>query len=99
MKKILLIIAIFCCLTGCSGRNVDFVKSHATEVWEQNGFKVVGYEGYQRSFIFDGVEGGYVWYIVERDGVTYHGAIGKWENEFHIYSLTAMNAISSKGNE
>jgi hypothetical protein len=93
MKKFLIVALLALGLTACSKVNVPDIKQHANKVWEDNGFKVVGYEGYEYGSM--GQWGGCVWYIVSRENVTYHGCISKWEDEYHIYSLRAMDAISA----
>lgn len=91
MKKLLAGL-LFMALCGCS-HNVEDIKRNSTQVWNKNGFEVVGYEGYQ-SGAFE-TFGGCVWYIVQRDNTLYHGCISKWGSEYHIYNLTAMNALKS----
>ena len=84
--------------SGCSKQYVSDIKAHATNVWDNAGFKIVGYEGYQWSLPGE-TWGGKVWYIVQRkdSGSTlYHGFISKWGDEYHIYNLRAIDAI--KGN-
>jgi hypothetical protein len=87
MKKLIGILSLVILFTGCT-RHVDDVKINANKIWQDAGFEVVGYEGYKYSLY-----GGDVWYIVKRDSTLYHGFINKWENEYHIYSLSAINAI------
>jgi|APSaa5957512535_1039671.scaffolds.fasta_scaffold00685_35 hypothetical protein len=74
-------------------RNVDYVKSKATETSTQSHLLITGYEGYQWSPIF----GGYVWYIfnkVPNNGISYHGAFFKRSNgEIHLQDLSAIDAI------
>jgi uncharacterized protein YceK len=92
MKKIA-ILTITVILSGCSTSRVDDIKQHAEEVWNKNGFKVIGYEGYQWGS-FDSW-GGKVWYIVEKDNTIFHGALTKWGDEYHTYNLSAINAIKA----
>jgi hypothetical protein len=92
MKKIA-ILTIAVILSGCSASRVDDIKQHAEEVWNKNGFKVIGYEGYE--FGFFGTFGGKVWYIVEKDSTLFHGALTKWGDEYHTYDLSAINAIKA----
>lgn len=79
------------CLSGCSAKHVDEIKDNAERVWTANGFEIVGYEGYLWGSF--GQWGGCVYYVVTRNGVTYNGCISKWGDEFHIYSLTALDAV------
>ena len=95
MKVFIFIIAIIVVLSitfvgfgGCS-RNVDNVKANAKCVFLDNGFTVVGYHGYQLSPI----TGGYVWYTLKKKNITYEAAITKWFDEYHIYNLSAIDAI------
>lgn len=92
MKKIILAIAVVVAagISGCSSHKVADIKAHATETFEKSGFKVVGYEGYQAGS-FE-TYGGKVWYIIERNGVTYHAYLSEWNGEYHIYNLKALDA-------
>jgi hypothetical protein len=92
MKKIA-ILTIALTLTACSASRVDDIKQHAEEIWNKNGFKVIGYEGYQYGS-FD-TFGGKVWYIVQKDNTLFHGALTKWGDEYHTYNLSAINAIKA----
>ena len=81
-------------LAGCSNTFVEDIKIHAPATVEQAGFRVVGYEGYQWTGF--GRWGGCVWYTMRREpdnGVTYEGCVSKWLNEYHIYQLSALDAI------
>lgn len=81
---------------GCNYRNVDKIKANAAKTWGAAGFEVVGYEGYQIGNFF-GSPGGKVWYIVQRKdnpSVQYHGFISKWGDEYHIYNLRAIDALT-----
>jgi hypothetical protein len=73
-------------------RNVEETKAAAVRVWNDAGYKVVGYEGYQ----YAPIHGGRVWYLVRRiedNGITYHGFLAKWGNEYHIYNFQAIDAL------
>jgi hypothetical protein len=84
-------------LAGCSSSNIADVKAHAAETWKQAGFEIVGYEGWERGPYLGGDDGGaYVWYTLKRipdNGITYHGSIQRWGDEYHIYRLSALDAI------
>lgn len=100
MKRFI-VIALFLILSGCSAGNVDSVKSHATETWKQNGFEIVGYEGYEFSFIvpFTSYGGACVWYRIKPitdNGISYDGCLRRWGNEYHVYNLAAIDAIKPK---
>jgi hypothetical protein len=96
VKKVIVAIAVIVAagVATWSSHKVPDIKAHAAETFEQNGFKVVGYEGYQ-SGAFD-TYGGMVWYIVERNGVTYTAGLAKWKDEYQIYSLKALDAIGAQ---
>jgi hypothetical protein len=84
-------------LAGCSAHKVGDIKAHASEAWHQAGFEIIGYEGYQYGTL--GEFGGCVWYTVRRvpdNGITYEGCLAKWGDEYHVYSLTALDAIKPK---
>lgn len=96
-KIILLIISIivFIFLWKVGYRNVETIKLASTNVWNNAGYKVVGYEGYQ----WDIFLGGKVWYLlrkVDDNNITYNGFLSKWGKEYHIYNLKAIDAISPK---
>lgn len=91
MFKLLIIMLL---LTGCSNHNVEDIKQHSTKVFNDAGFEVVGYEGYEYTSPLRW--GGCVWYIITRNRVTYDACISKWGDEYHIYNLSAKDAI--KGN-
>jgi len=96
MKKWMLIVTLV--MAGCSRGNRDFVQQRANRTWEQAGFHVVGYEGYQIAGGTPGTPygGAFVWYVVRKEpdnGITYHGALQRWGDEVHIYSLQAIDAI------
>lgn len=103
MKNLLSLVAVIAVLVavayfgGCSYRNVETIKDNAEATWAKAGFEVVGYEGYLLG-TFGDCPGGRVWYIVQRKGndkVRYHGFISKWGNEFHIYNLRAIDAVTA----
>lgn len=92
---VLLLIGVL--LSGC-WQNIDNVKQHATDVWKSNGFTVVGYQGYNAgtAIPLSPYGGAFVWYTLKKspdNGLTYEGAIQRWGNEYHIYSLKAKDAI------
>lgn len=94
LKMTFVILAVGLALSACSDRYVPEIKAAAPEVIRQAGFTIVGYEGYQWG-AFD-TFGGKVWYTFKRNpdnGIIYHGAVVKWGNEYHLYNLTAIDAI------
>lgn len=85
-------------LKGCSYRHVDEIKSAAPRVWDAAGYEIEAYSGYQIGDAFQ-APGGKVWYVVSRKGdsrITYKGFLTKWGDEYHIYNLTALDAIGPK---
>lgn len=86
MKK-LLISLLF--LSACTSSNVNYVKENAEKRWNEMGYKVIGYEGYEYS-----VCGGNVWYHLKRDdfpGIIYSGFLCKWKDELHIYDIHVIS--------
>ncbi len=82
-------------LGGCSYRNVAIIRAHAPAVWEAQGLEIIGDEGFTIGNIFES-PGGRVWYALRRKGndqIRYSGFITKWGDEFHVYNLTAIDAI------
>jgi hypothetical protein len=69
--------------------DVPNIKESARTVWHSNGFEVVGYQGYQHTF-----RGGCVWYTLSRNNITYKGCIQKNGNEYHLYNIKALDAIT-----
>lgn len=89
-------ILLFSLFGGCS-RNVEQVKLHAPQTFEQAGFRIIGYEGYQ---IMSPIAGGSVWYTLKRingdSTITYSASVEYWFGEYHIYSLRAIDAIQPR---
>lgn len=76
--------------------NVGYVRERAESVWQTNGFEVVGYQGYERSMCWFDYGCGNVWYTLERrggEGIVYEGALQRWGDEIHLYSIRAIDAI------
>jgi len=93
----MLIIIIFMIL-GCSSGNLVDVKVKAPEVWKQNGFEVVAYEGFTWGFGGLGTKygGAHVWHRLKKipdNGITYSGFIIRWGDEYHVYGPLAIDAI------
>lgn len=96
MKKIKVALLVLM-LSGCSSSNVDLIKLNAKPTIEQAGFNIIGYEGYEWTGF--GRWGGCVWYTMKKNpdnGTTYHGCVSKWSDEYHIYSLSAIDAIRTR---
>jgi hypothetical protein len=99
LKIIVLAVAILAAayFGGCSYENVSAIKQHASETWAASGFEIIGYEGYEIGGFLCGTPGGKVWYIVQRKGdakTRYDGFITKWGDEYHIYNLKAIDALT-----
>lgn len=94
---VLAIVCIAMLGSGCSKGNLDYVKENAEARWLDNGFEVIGYDGWQRGFWGFGDHGGAkVWYRlrnIEDNGVTYKGLLWRWGDELHIYNVKAVDAI------
>jgi len=75
-------------------RNIDYLKDRAPAFYENLGYEVIGYEGYQHSI----VAGGKVWHMLRRPGspTIYSANIIKWGGEVHLYGPRALNAIEVK---
>lgn len=85
---------IFIYLFETGYRNVEKIKLAAPKVWEDAGFKIRGYEGYN----WGGMSGGYVSYILEKKEeqnpkILYTGFLYKWKDEYHIFRIKAIDAI------
>lgn len=99
MKKLLLVAMIF--IMSCVGPgNLDYLRENAKEFFDQNGFEIVGHEGYTWGGVmpFTSYGGARVWYIVKRkgkDNTIYNCYLKRWGNEIHIYKFKAINAIGS----
>ena len=90
------ILSVFC-LGGCSAHNVDKIKLNAQKTIEQAGFEIIGYEGYEWTAF--GAYGGCVWYTMKKkpdNGITYQGCVSKWDDEYHIYNLSSIDAIGAR---
>ena len=100
MKKLILLILLFF-IAGCGSGNLENVKQNAPEVWKSNGFKILGYQGFQWYEYLPGTSygGALVWYTLHKipdNGLIYEGALLRWGEEYHIYALKAKDAIQPK---
>ena len=97
MKKILTLVCGIALMAGCTDMNKEKVKANAVATFKQSGFEVVGYEGWERGLTSPfGNGGALVWYTLKRipdNGIIYHAAIKEWDGEYHIYNLSAVDAI------
>lgn len=81
---------------GCSYRNVANIRAAAAQVFSDQGFDIVAYEGYQLGTMFES-PGGKVWFVLIRkgaSGIHYECCLTKWGNEYHMYNLRAIDAIT-----
>ena len=100
MKKVTQLVVVCFMLMGlygCSSGNLDHVKEHGPEKWNEIGFQVVGYEGFEWGFWgLNHYGGAEVWWRLKRipdNGISYTGYIQRWGNELHVFGPTATDAI------
>jgi len=72
-------------------RRVPEIKLNAERIFKDNGFQVVGYQGYSYGLI--STPGGCVWYTLKKGEITYKACLSRWGDEYHIYNLKAIDAI------
>lgn len=88
------LIALLC--VGCGYGELDAVKDNAETTFSAAGYSITGYQGYGLGLVipFTSYGGAYVWYELENgNGVKYEAAVQSWGGEYHIYSLSAVDAI------
>jgi len=101
MKKLFMIATVMAVLMitmiGCSSGNLDFTKERAEQTWEDQGFKITGYEGFQWGIWgFNSYGGAYVYYRLKKNpdnGIIYSGCLQRWGTEIHTYEVRAIDAI------
>ena len=84
-----------------SANHLNYVKENAEHRWQEMGFEVVGYDGYQWGFTipFTDYGGAKVWHILKKSNctnekcVTYSGYLQRWGDEIHMYNIRAIDAI------
>jgi hypothetical protein len=88
--KTLMILATVALLTACGIVKDDrqWVQERSGPYYEQRGFKVLGYQGFNMWTI-----GRCYWYTLEKNGTTYQSCLLKWGDEVQEYSLQAVDAI------
>jgi len=98
MNKLLLTTALL--LSGCGQANLEYVKARAEQIFKENGFEVIGYQGFQWTLEipFTSYGGACVWYTLKKpsNGITYDACLRRWGNEIHLYNLKAYDAIINK---
>lgn len=83
-------------LGGCSYKNLEETKANSPWTWEQAGYKIIGYEGFEWGIGFGDYGGAKVWHTLRRDaapGIIYSGYVQRWGNEYHIYGPKAVDAL------
>lgn len=96
MKFLIVILALVVALglgiRGCYSygiRNVVHTRQVAPAFLEKHGFKVIAYQGFNAAFF----TGGYAWFTLEKNGITYEASVGDWYGELQLYNLKAIDAI------
>ena len=95
------ILILFLLLGGvstCTYDGIEDIKSNASKVFEDNGFKVIGYEGYVigNKIPFTNYGSAKVWFILSDGKTKYQAMVQRFNDEYHIYNLQALDAL--KGN-
>lgn len=90
------LVAFFCFFIG--GSNREYVKDNAEQAWQENGYVVEGYVGYQwspRLSPFSQFGGATVYYHLSRpdNNTLYLAGMRRWGDELHIYSVHAVDAF------
>ena len=92
--KVAFLTVLICGLVGCSPGNKEYLKERAVATWNQQGFEVVAYEGYQWGFWgFTKYGGASVWHRLRKipdNGLTYSGHLVRWGDEIHVYGPKAV---------
>lgn len=84
-------------VAGCSSGNLEETKDNAAVIFKDNGFDVVGYHGYMwGAWGFNDYGGAMVWYTIKKEsnGLVYEAGLQRWGDEYHLYNLNAVDAIS-----
>lgn len=72
-------------------RFLDDIKQDAPMFLADNGFKVIGCQGYT-TYVFYGTA--IVYYTVEKDGNLYECAVMKRNNNYHLYNLEVKSPVN-----
>lgn len=97
------LVLLFICglnLGGCNYRAVPDIKAHAAKAWDETGFEIVGYYGYEIGTFIAPAPGGKVWYIVQRKGdsrIRYTGYLTKWGDEYQAYYVHPLDSSRING--
>jgi hypothetical protein len=102
-KVLTILFLVFICLKGtcCSSSHINYLKERAESKWEEQGFEVVAYEGYQFGprVPFTTYGGAFVWHRLRKvpdNGITYSGHLYRWGEEIHVYGPRAHEAIEPR---
>lgn len=90
-------LAYFAACTLGTDANLDHVRERSVARWQEVGYEVVGYKGYQWGATpFPGYGGARVWYSLRREGtnVIYTGSLWRWGDEIHVYGPRAIDAVT-----
>jgi hypothetical protein len=91
VKKLMMVVVIV--LSGCGWVKDDaaYIQERSEKYYEQRGFKVLGYQGYNMWAI-----GRCYWYTLEKNGTTFESCLVRWGDEIHEYCLRAVDAIKGE---
>lgn len=95
------LLTVFTLVGGCIYKgydDIDYIKERAEQRWEEQGFEVVGYDGYSMGtgYVFTDYGSAHVWYRLKRvpdNGIMYSGSLKRWGDELHVYNIEAVDAI------
>ena len=88
---------VLSCAAGAGFVDREPIKQAAYQIWRDQGFEVVAYEGWLwNATPWPGYGGPHVWHRLRKipdNGVTYSGSLQKWGDEIHVYGPEAIDAI------
>lgn len=100
MKYVFIILATIPLLFSLDNYlNLKETKRNACPTFESIGFHCIGYEGYNWGSGIGPWGGAHVWYTLYRteDPKTiYEGFVARWGDEYHVYNMQALNAVSTR---
>ena len=77
-------------------RHLEDIQTNGIEFLHQNGFDVIGCQGYQTDLWIGSAK---VWFTMTKDEYLYECAVVKRDNNFHLYNLKIKNAVNISVNE
>jgi hypothetical protein len=89
---LLLVGGVWTCSYTVGTRNVEAAKRCAPALLRQQGFDIVGYQGFETNVVY----GGFAWYSLKKipdNGIFYEASVSPWFGECMFYSLKAKDAI------